>query len=154
MDTSSLQTILSLGKESLYIFSKFNPFNADTPLIRTLSMGPSVSVLTGFDGMCFILSTALLICDEISCGICQQWMSFEINFLKSHHCLISELLLQFYLCLLILSILCHFFVEKCKGASFVWQDLWENWISWEGLLWFALHWWERWPGTVTAGITL
>ena len=39
-------------------------------------MGPSVSVLTGFDSMCFILSTALLICDEISCGICHQWMSF------------------------------------------------------------------------------
>ena len=98
------QFALSLGKESLYIFSKFNPFNADTPLIRTLSMGPSVSVLTGFDGMCFILSTALLICDEISCGICQQWMLFEIYFLKSHHCLISELLLQFYLCLLIFEI--------------------------------------------------
>ena len=39
-------------------------------------MGPSVSVLTEFDGMCFILSTTLLTCDEISCGICQQWMSF------------------------------------------------------------------------------
>ena len=39
-------------------------------------MGPSVSVLTGFDGMCFFLSTALLICDEVSCGICQQRMSF------------------------------------------------------------------------------
>ena len=81
-------------------------------------MAPSVSVLTGFDGMCFILSTALLICDEISCEICQRWMSFEVNFVKSHHCLLSESLLQFYL-YLILSILCHIFVEKCKGASFV-----------------------------------
>ena len=62
--------------------------------------------------------------------------------------------IKFYFYLLILSILCHFFVEKCKGASFVWQDLWENWISWEGLLWFTLHWWEGWPGTVTAGITV
>ena len=39
-------------------------------------MGPSVSVLTEFDGMCFILSTTLLTYDEISRGICQQWMSF------------------------------------------------------------------------------
>lgn len=62
--------------------------------------------------------------------------------------------IKFYLYLLILSILCHFFIEKCEGASFVWQDLWENWISWEGLLWFTLHWWEGWPGTVTAGIAL
>ena len=82
-------------------------------------MAPSMSVLTGFDGVCFILSTELLICDEISCGICQQWMPFEVNFVKSHHCLLSESLLQFYLYLLILSISCHFFVEKCKGASFV-----------------------------------
>ena len=32
-----------------YIFPKFNPLNTDTPLIRTLSNVPSVSVLTGFD---------------------------------------------------------------------------------------------------------
>ena len=75
------------------------------------------------------------------------------HFVKSHHCLIS-VPIKFYLYLLILSILCHFLLEKCKGASFVWQDLWENWISWEGLLWFTLHWWEGWPGTVTAGITV
>ena len=29
------QFALSLGKESPYIFSKFNPLNMDTPLIRT-----------------------------------------------------------------------------------------------------------------------
>ena len=43
------QFVLSLEKESPYIFSKFNPLNADTLLIWTLSMAPSVSVLTGFD---------------------------------------------------------------------------------------------------------
>ena len=34
---------MSLGKDSSYIFSKFNPFNTDT------FHGPSESVLTGFD---------------------------------------------------------------------------------------------------------
>ena len=50
----ALRTIscLSLVKESPYIFSKFNPLNMDTPLIRTLwRYGPSVSVLTAFDGV-------------------------------------------------------------------------------------------------------
>ena len=32
------------GEESPYTVSKFNPPNADTPFIRTLSMAPSVSV--------------------------------------------------------------------------------------------------------------
>ena len=40
------QFALSLGKESRYIFSKFNPLNTEPPLIRTPSMAPSVS---GFD---------------------------------------------------------------------------------------------------------
>ena len=43
------QFALSLRKESPYMFSKFNPLNTDTPSIRTLSMVPSVSVLTEFD---------------------------------------------------------------------------------------------------------
>ena len=43
------QFALSLGEESPYIFSELNPFNTDTPLIGTLSMPPSVSLLTGFD---------------------------------------------------------------------------------------------------------
>ena len=43
------QFALSLRKESPYMFSKFNPLNTDTPFIRTLSMVPSVSVLTEFD---------------------------------------------------------------------------------------------------------
>ena len=30
-------------------FFKFNPLNTEPPLIRTLSMAPSVSILTGFD---------------------------------------------------------------------------------------------------------
>ena len=60
-------------------------------------MGPSVSVLMGFDGMCFILSTALLICDEISCGICQQWMSFcEIPPLLNIRVAITVLLVPSY----------------------------------------------------------
>ena len=48
-DTSSLQTVYSLGKECPHIFSKFNPLNTDTSLIRRLSMAPLVSVLKGFD---------------------------------------------------------------------------------------------------------
>ena len=48
-DTSSLQTVYSLGKECPPIFSKFNPLNTDTSLIRRLSMAPLVSVLKGFD---------------------------------------------------------------------------------------------------------
>ena len=50
----ALRTIscLSLVKESPYIFSKFNPLNMDTPLIRPLwRYGLSVSVLTAFDGV-------------------------------------------------------------------------------------------------------
>ena len=43
------QFALSLGKESSYIFSKFNPLNTDTPFIRTLSMVPSLFALTEFD---------------------------------------------------------------------------------------------------------
>ena len=41
------QFALSLGKESPYIFSKFNLLNTDTSFIRTVSISPSV--LTGFD---------------------------------------------------------------------------------------------------------
>ena len=48
-DTSSLQTVYSLGKECPHMFSKFNPLNTDTSLIRRLSMAPLVSVLKGFD---------------------------------------------------------------------------------------------------------
>ena len=40
------QFALSLGKENLYIFSKSNPLNTDSPLIRTLSIAPSMSYLT------------------------------------------------------------------------------------------------------------
>ena len=43
------QFALSLGKESPYIFSKFNSLNTDTLLIQTFSMAPSASILTGFD---------------------------------------------------------------------------------------------------------
>ena len=43
------QLALSLRKESPYIFSKFNPLNTDTPLIRALSMTPSESLFMGFD---------------------------------------------------------------------------------------------------------
>ena len=41
---------LFTGKESPCICSKINPFNTDTPLIRTLSIAPTVSLLTEFDG--------------------------------------------------------------------------------------------------------
>ena len=40
---------LSVGKESPYIFFKLNSLDTDTPLLRTIFMVPSVSVLTGFD---------------------------------------------------------------------------------------------------------
>ena len=43
------QLALSLGKESSYIFSKFNRLNTDTPLIRTLSIALLLSKSTGFD---------------------------------------------------------------------------------------------------------
>ena len=47
--TNCSQFALSLGKESPYIFSKIWTTKTDTPLIQTLSMTPSVSVLTGSD---------------------------------------------------------------------------------------------------------
>ena len=66
MDTHLIQTphyytqfALSLGKESPYIFSKFNPINTDTPLIQTLSMAPPVSILTGFDCTLIIVCLTL-----------------------------------------------------------------------------------------------
>ena len=56
MDTRLIRTphyygqfVLFLGKKTPYIFSKFNPLNTDTSLIRTISTDPSMSVLTGFD---------------------------------------------------------------------------------------------------------
>ena len=52
MDTSCLyfrQFALSLGKESPYIFSKFNLLNVDLLLMLTHSMAPSVSILIEFD---------------------------------------------------------------------------------------------------------
>ena len=56
MDTRLTQTpcyyrqfTLSLGNSLPYIFSKFNLLNSDTSLIWTLSMSPSVSILTEFD---------------------------------------------------------------------------------------------------------
>ena len=52
------QFALFLGKESPYIFSKFNSLNMDTPLVNTDTFyaplpPPSVSVLTGFDCLDF-----------------------------------------------------------------------------------------------------
>ena len=77
-------------------------------------MGPSVSVLTGFDGMCFILSTALLICDEISCGICQQWMSFcEILTLLDIRVPITVLLVPSYFVNIV-----SFFRRKMQRGKF------------------------------------
>ena len=50
MDTSFLRTVFFVPGESLYIFSKFNPLNTDTPLIRSFSIAHSVFALTpGFD---------------------------------------------------------------------------------------------------------
>ena len=43
------QFALSLGKESPYIFSKFNPLNTDTPFIRALSMVLLLSLWRRFD---------------------------------------------------------------------------------------------------------
>ena len=40
--------------ERALTFSKFNPPNTDTPLIRTLSVPPPVSVLTAFDYTLFL----------------------------------------------------------------------------------------------------
>ena len=53
------QFSLSLGKESPYIVSKFDLLYTDTPLIRALSMTPSVSVLTGFDCKAFVKDSLL-----------------------------------------------------------------------------------------------
>ena len=43
----SLLWTVFLVPSPAYIFSKFNPLDTNTLLIRTLSMAPSVSVLTG-----------------------------------------------------------------------------------------------------------
>ena len=41
------QLAMPLGKESPFIFSKFHPLNADTPLVRTVSLAPSVYRING-----------------------------------------------------------------------------------------------------------
>ena len=49
-DTSLLRTVCCVpGERKPLLFSKFNPLNTDNSLIRALSMTPSVSVLTEFD---------------------------------------------------------------------------------------------------------
>ena len=50
-DTSFLRTVCFVPekRKPLNIFSKFNPLNKDTPLLRTLSMPSSESVFTGFN---------------------------------------------------------------------------------------------------------
>ena len=52
------QFTLSLGKESPYIFSKFNLLNMDSLLILSFSMSLSVSVLREFD--CSIVDFSLI----------------------------------------------------------------------------------------------
>ena len=48
-DSSLIRKVFLIPRP--YIFSKFNPLNTNTLLIRTLSKVPSVSVLTGFDNI-------------------------------------------------------------------------------------------------------
>ena len=52
------QSALSPRKESPYIFSKFNPINKGSPLTRTLSIPPSVSVLKRF--VCIIVESTYM----------------------------------------------------------------------------------------------
>ena len=49
---TSIWTLSMAPWESPYIFFTFNLLNTDTPLIWTLSMAPSVSILTSFDSKC------------------------------------------------------------------------------------------------------
>ena len=90
---------LSLGKESPYIFCKFNPLNTDIPLIWTLSMAPARSVFTGLTVILFTekknkhrLITGKVTVKEclaesefercttlVSCNICQRVASSEIK---------------------------------------------------------------------------
>ena len=67
--------LLSLGKESPCIFSKFNPRQTDTPLIRTLSMAHSVSVLTGF----YRREIKIHVYAKRQTWICTTWPSFPLN---------------------------------------------------------------------------
>ena len=46
---SHVTVFLVPGVRNLYIFYKFNLLDTNTPLLRALSMTPSVSVFTGFD---------------------------------------------------------------------------------------------------------
>ena len=59
LDNSLLQTVYFVpGKESPYIFSKFNLLNMDSLLILSFSMSLSVSVLREFD--CSIIDFSLI----------------------------------------------------------------------------------------------
>ena len=61
------QFALSLGKESPYICSKFNPLNADTLLMQTLSMAHQCPYLRGLT----IFAQSLLLFNSIGnmCGV-------------------------------------------------------------------------------------
>ena len=52
-----------------YIFSQFNPLNTSTPIIRTLTMAPSVSFLTGFDNILVCLCQQIIILSLSKTGL-------------------------------------------------------------------------------------
>ena len=74
---------MSLGRESPYIISKFNLLNTDIPLIQTLSMVPSVAVLTGLDCNhnkgCFSFA-------ELTAKSCIKRTGFPLKFFLSDGC--------------------------------------------------------------------
>ena len=52
-----------------YIFSQFNPLDTSTPIIRTLTMAPSVSFLTGFDNILACLCQRIIILSLSKTGL-------------------------------------------------------------------------------------
>ena len=81
------QLALSLEKESPHIFSKFNLLNTETPLTRTLSMAPTVSVLTRCDRIIYHFSVSRACsCSHFSLTLQKKYISTYLHFLfvQSH----------------------------------------------------------------------
>ena len=105
------QFSLSLGKKSPHILSKFNPLDMYTLLIQTLSMAPSVSLLTGFDSTKNNLSWYLWKKREESFKpILQTWVYESCHYL---------------LCLEILRFDSFVWtMSKCPVKFFTWLKIW------------------------------
>ena len=119
------QFVMFLGKESGYRFRDINPLNTDTRLIRTLSMAPSTSLLTGFD--CIHLRLIVEVQHHVyvkrQTGICTTWPSFPFTcrlllIISTHKLVVSRNFLAIRIVLGCFYLLSFYFE---KFSTLVWR---------------------------------